>query len=166
MHWRKPRGTLRSRPTTHPLTAACTPTPRGAQCPPLMVAPTPALNQSQRSRPTERSCVWSPARPPSTVLSLETLLSTSPLLLFSFFPAFSCQSRRQREDCDRAAIIYTMLQPFSSLASILSHFHGTATTLNTLKVRLLCSLKELMRLKPNSIDSELDMEVTRCTALV
>ncbi|KAG7237284.1 hypothetical protein INR49_032617 [Caranx melampygus] len=77
-HWRKPRGTPSSRQTTL-LTAACTQTVKEARCPPLMAAPTPALNQSQMSRPTERSCVRSPVRltlPPA--LQIDSLYPPAP----------------------------------------------------------------------------------------
>lgn len=62
VHWRKPRGTLSSSPTTL-LTVACTQIAKAAPCPPSTAGPTPAPNPNQKSHPPGRSCAQSPARP-------------------------------------------------------------------------------------------------------
>uniref|UniRef100_A0AAY5K1K9 Protein max n=1 Tax=Esox lucius TaxID=8010 RepID=A0AAY5K1K9_ESOLU len=140
VHWRRPRGTLHFRPTTRPLTAACTPTLRGVPCRLSMVVPTPALNQSRRSLLTERSCAWSPSRP-STVLLPETLLSTCPLLC-SQSSSFLCQLRRLRDDCVSEVLSYKPkpcinLSLPSGVLSLLS-WHNPHPP-----VRQLCSLNYL-----------------------
>lgn len=147
VHWRRPRGTLSSRQTTL-LTAACTQTAKGARCPPSTAGLTPALNQSPRSRPTERSCAWSPARPRSTpVLQTDSFCPPAPdsSYLSALGPAFLRQSRRQGGDCVREVLscIKRFYLPFSSWQASCHSFCGPATTFKTPKVRQLCSFEGL-----------------------
>lgn len=120
VHWRRPRGTLSSRQTTL-LTAACTQTVKAARCPPSTAGPTPALNQSLMSRPTERSCAWSPARlgsrPPAPPprFPKQTLFAHQAQLLLLPVRTQSClltpiQETRWRL-CERGAIMYKTLLP-------------------------------------------------------
>ncbi len=146
-HWRRPRGTLSSRQTTL-LTAACTQTAKAARCPPSTAAPTPAPNQSRTSRPTERSCAWSPARlRPRRVLQTDSFWPPAPRLLL-YVRARSClltpvQETRWRL-CERGAIMYKMLLPsFFSGKHPVTPFVAPATTSKTPKVRQLCSFEGL-----------------------
>ena len=111
--WRRRRGTLSSRRTT-PLTAACTQTGKAARCRPSTAAPTPALNQSRTSLPTERSCAWSPARPGSFPGSPNRLfLPTSPNS--SHLSTLSCLQTAVQETrwrlCESGAVMYKTLLP-------------------------------------------------------
>lgn len=133
---RRPRETVSSRQTTR-LTAACTRTAKGAQCPLSTAGPTPALNRNPRSRPTERSCEWSPARLGRANKSFRTdsYLPTSPLppdksYLSALSPAFLYQSRRRAEDCVREMLscIKFFYLHFSSWQASCHSFRGPAAT--------------------------------------
>jgi len=145
-HWRKPRATISSRPTATPPKAACTPTARGAPCPPSTGALTPAPNQSQRSRPLGRSCAWSPARqapspqpPPPSSNTGSTALPTQTLVHQPPSPPPTpptCPCSRQLKPvqevrysgggvggCERVERCYDMLLPVSALLPVTSlHF--------------------------------------------
>lgn len=131
VHWRRPRGTLSSRQTTL-LTAACTQTVKGAQCPPSTAGPTPALNQSQTSRPAERRCAWSPSRFGSPRFFKQTLF-TNQLRLFLPVRTQSCllmlfQETRWRW-CERGAIMYKRFYlPFFSWQASCHYLCDPTTT--------------------------------------
>ena len=137
--WRRPRGTLRFSPATRHLTAACTPTPRGAPCQRLMEAQTPAPIRSQKTRPPGRSYGWSLARPPhppETLFLLLFLLFLLPDSCLSSLPTPVPLVMSERFCIPRAS---TFLLTW--LASC--HSCGPATTLNTPQVRQLCSSEGL-----------------------
>lgn len=136
-HWRRRRGTLSSRRTTL-LTAACTQTGKAARCRPSTAAPTPALNQSRMSLPTERSCAWSPARPGSfpRVLQTDSFCPPAPTpLTCPHCPAFKRQSRGRGGDCVRAVLlcIKRFYLPFPPGKHPVTPFRGPATTFKSQK---------------------------------
>ena len=135
--WRRPRGTLRSSPATRLLTAACTPTPRGAPCQRLMGAQTPAPTRSPKTRPPGRSYGWSLARPP-----LPPRDSLPPLLPPTWRLSLSSLPTPVPEDQVVMSERFCIPRASTFLLTWLGSCHS-AKTLNTPQVRQLCSFEGL-----------------------